>query len=625
MNILRWVSRVAMIVGLLVTPFASIDIENAGAQAPLNRGYFTNKPITSERFNVINNGIPGSISSKAQFISFIEGLINAGRGTAERDRNYVGAAYVVQTMRGGTDRSFPSASDMQDWKNRINNPEITIRWGSFSAAINSGRLNFSIPSRDAARYYGDGITYRSLLFYHNGSLVYAVKQICANPLGNLPGPPAPPPPINFNLNPTVNGTPSFGESNSTVNLNPTVNNTGSTTSTSANWRLQRFTVPAGQPLPNGATNGTAPNTHYGYGSTTIAQGDRTFPRGVRSVGERNEVLPDQPVDTRICYALSVRPVSHTSNNWRHSNPFCVTISKSPKLQVTGGDIMAGRGGDGVITTSTITKRLSGSDRTFGSWGEYAVSATGIVTGMASGSGYSGGRVNSTICDVAYLTISNAGDSTCTDVTVFGSYENLPSLPAVSSRFTPTQTAGATVNLSAGSSGAIYEGTGTIRVSASQPIGLNPDGTGRWVVINAPTADVVITSDIRYTTQNLNSVDQIPQIVIIANNISVQPNVTQVDAWLMATGSTGRINTCTQVSSATQLRSTNCTNPLTINGPVAARTIDLRRTAGSGQGAQSGDPAERINLRPEAFFWATSYNADAGRVPTITTKELPPRF
>ena len=94
---------------------------------------------------------------------------------------------------------------------------------------------------------------------------------------------------------------------------------------------------------------------------------------------------------------------------------------------------------------------------------------------------------------------------------------------------------------------------------------------------------------------------------------------------MATGTSGSITTCNQVANATALRSTNCTNPLTINGPVAARTLNLWRTAGSGSGAASGDPAEVINLRPDAFLWATSYSADAGRVPTVSTKELPPRF
>lgn len=456
-----------------------------------------------------------------------------------------------------------------------------------------------------------------IIYNDNGTIAYKLWYACANPVGSMGGGL---PASNFNLNPTVNGTPNFGEPGASTNLTPTINNTGSTPSTSAEWRLVQFNVPAGQALPNGAVNGTFPTTHYGYGATTIDNGNQVFQRNSTNVAQGNRTLPDAPVDTRICYALSVRPASNTTGDWRHSNPFCVTIAKAPKLQVKGGDIVAGRAGTGDIVTSAITKNISGQNRTFGSWGEYAVSATGIVRGMASGAGYSGGRVNATVCNVAYLTISNAGTGTCTNATVFGGYANLPSLPAVTTRFNPTATAGATLDVATAPNQTVYRGTGTIRVNASAPI-----TPGRWIVINAPTANIIVTSNITYTNAALTSVSQIPQIVIIADSISIDPTVTQIDAWLMATGTTGRINTCTQVANATDLRSTNCTNQLTINGPVAARTIDLRRTAGSGSGASSGDPAEIINLRPDAFLWATSYTSDAGRVPTVSTKEVPPRF
>ena len=62
-----------------------------------------------------------------------------------------------------------------------------------------------------------------------------------------------------------------------------------------------------------------------------------------------------------------------------------------------------------------------------------------------------------------------------------------------------------------------------------------------------------------------------------------------------------------------------------NGPVIANHLIMRRTAGSDPGAASGAPAEAFNLRPDAYIWATNYNQNSGRLSTVATQELPPRF
>jgi len=90
---------------------------------------------------------------------------------------------------------------------------------------------------------------------------------------------------------------------------------------------------------------------------------------------------------------------------------------------------------------------------------------------------------------------------------------------------------------------------------------------------------------------------------------------------------GIINTCGAgaVSQTTTVNATICNTKLTINGPISANHLLLRRTAGAGSGAAADDPAEVFNLRADAYIWATSYSPGTGRLPTVTTKELPPRF
>jgi len=109
-------------------------------------------------------------------------------------------------------------------------------------------------------------------------------------------------------------------------------------------------------------------------------------------------------------------------------------------------------------------------------------------------------------------------------------------------------------------------------------------------------------------------------------------VSRVDAWLVAsgTGQHGRLNTC-RISSADEttlgagLNATVCNTKLTVNGPVVANHLLLRRTAGAGPGNAAGDPAEVFNLRPDAYMWASYRASLSGQLKTVNTIELPPRY
>ena len=207
-------------------------------------------------------------------------------------------------------------------------------------------------------------------------------------------------------------------------------------------------------------------------------------------------ITDEPVGSKICFVMSVRQYNQDANDWRHSALSCRIVSKSPKVQVKGGDVVVGKGASSKIATS-ITRKGSGADeRTFGSWGEYAVTASGRVYGMASGAGYAGrGAVERNFCTVSYLTITNAGDSKCSDTTNKGLYTYGGSLPAVGSRFTGGANRGSnpTINLADGGTNGVITATGTIKLEASRVI-----AAGKSIILHAPTANVLITSTIRHT-------------------------------------------------------------------------------------------------------------------------------
>ena len=155
-------------------------------------------------------------------------------------------------------------------------------------------------------------------------------------------------------------------------------------------------------------------------------------------------------------------------------------------------------------------------------------------------------------------------------------------------------------------------------------------SGEWAVINAPTSTVNITGNINYASGPVNSVKDIPQMIIIANNINISPSVGNVDSWLIAKNA---LATCDEIGSASDLNTTSsaynlssddCKNTLRVNGPVMAKKLWLRRTAGAGTGDSTGYPAEVFNYRPDAMLWINNrFNNNALRTTNLT--ELPPRY
>jgi len=441
----------------------------------------------------------------------------------------------------------------------------------------------------------------------------------------------------YTLTPTITVNPSSSvESGQTVTASPSVASTGGGTASNVAWQVSRFVVPSTGGIPGASINGTAPQAYYGNGATNEANGTRNFSPGSTALPASSKTTEDLLVGSRVCYALSVRPYTNTNalNQWYHSAPSCVVVSKKPKVQVLGSDLIVGRGTAttpaAVSNVSTSTSASGNSGLRYGSWSEYAIIPSGTVTGMASGAMYVGGTAAGDLCSLSVLTISNNNGTGC-QVAQIGRYVTTSTAPNIAGRFKATSNiGGASVDLKDLASANTYSvGGTTLNVSSSQPIASDGAGKGKWVVINDPDATVTITSNITYTPGALAKIGDIPQVIIIARNIIIADSVTNVDAWLIAsgTGSNGYINTCSSIAAGTPstLTSNKCNQKLTINGPVQANKLFMYRTAGSGVGVDIGKPAEVFNLRGEAYLWATAHGSSSDRITTVSTKELPPRF
>lgn len=449
--------------------------------------------------------------------------------------------------------------------------------------------------------------------------------------------------MDYRLVPTISVTPTISEGEGVVRPAPSVNNTGSTPSQNNQWQVTTFVVNRDETVPTGGLNGTVPLTHYGHGAKILSSGTRSFPRGVTALATASQTLQDYEVGTKVCYALSVQPYTQGDARWNHSTPACVTIAKKPKVQVVGSDLLVGRsslynpGRVAKVDTSVSTKL----GRMYGSWAEYAIIATGSVAGMASGSGYAGGIAATDLCILSLLTFTSGATTgaSCGDI---GHYTQTTTAPAVAARFPinvsannasssqpadPAALSKSTIDLVTDTLSGTYQpqkGATGLTITGGNSI-----PAGRSIVINAPELTVRITGNITYTSSPLSSLGAVPQVIIIAKNIIIGQHVTQLDAWLVTTGSgaDGRVNTCGTdgVGEASALTYQQCDKRLIVNGPVIANHLIMRRTAGSEPGDKSGDPAEVFNLRADAFIWGTNYNIREGKLPTVSSKELPPRF
>jgi hypothetical protein len=437
----------------------------------------------------------------------------------------------------------------------------------------------------------------------------------------------------------------FGDQGGTIpTVNGKITNQGPTKSyVDTMWQLSVIEVKPGGNIEEVNTiddrkDGCA---FYGNKCTPIngrgsGEGDSSF--GVKATVVRqllNQQIGDLEVGSKLCYGMSVKAyrqgLTNASPDWRHSPAECVIVGKKPKVQVWGGDLTVGRR----FSDDTSAPRASGvsvsvsekenGTKTYGSWVEYGVFASAAITG-ASSAGLAGPNGNASPLPSSWskLTFANSGHTGSSGCVTekFGCFNtagNMGTIPDVATRLA---SGAVTTAPQLPPSRSLNGLNGTYYTAGNFKITDSTIQKGESVIIKA-AGTVRISNDIRYTTDSMTSIDEIPQVVIIANNIIIDEGVTNVDAWLVANGTSGSIYTCGDFRNI--LTSKMCDKQLTINGPVMSKKLFLQRTAGSGTDTASGDPAEVLNLRTDAYLWAIGRSGGAGGIQTISTHELAPRF
>ena len=74
-----------------------------------------------------------------------------------------------------------------------------------------------------------------------------------------------------------------------------------------------------------------------------------------------------------------------------------------------------------------------------------------------------------------------------------------------------------------------------------------------------------------------------------------------------------------------INSSNCNQPLFVNGPVIAKNLYLYRTGGGNGGASNATPSEIFYLGPEAYLWSYNQAQRYSQATTTYQREVAPRY
>lgn len=423
---------------------------------------------------------------------------------------------------------------------------------------------------------------------------------------------------NYNLLPQVAVSPSIvREGDANIHVVGSVNNNGTTASENVNWTVSRFVLAPGTNYAKSGTPNAACTQFSGYavGSCTVARsGANPFSTGNGVVSTFDNDMSGLPPGSRICYVTSVDKggSAAAAPTWRHSNVACSTVQRIPFVQVLGNDLRVGSTFTGAGTNINAGAK-SFVFNNAGSWSEYAILAPGNVANIASQSGAKGGNagLQSTWSG---LTFANTGSlpGCVSGAGCFTSATNMGKIPSVDSFVRTARYNGAALNYDRGTSSFNTSGIGGIIPGA------NLSSFSQSASITT-TGDITIDSDIIYNSGTLRTVGEIPQLILIGNNINIRGNVKRIDAWLIATNT---LNTCSDVSQA-NIRSNNCSNQLTVNGAIMANRLLLDRTYYSSSAPEQ--PAESLNLRGDSYIWASGTARQNGQWQTVYSTDLPPRY
>ena len=142
---------------------------------------------------------------------------------------------------------------------------------------------------------------------------------------------------------------------------------------------------------------------------------------------------------------------------------------------------------------------------------------------------------------------------------------------------------------------------------------------------------ILTTD-SGTDPTYSNAGGIKQNIILANNVLIMPNVTKIDAVIVAND---LVDTCAYENTSKwrngtrvkidNLNSEICTEQLIFEAPVITKAINLHRTYGATSETNSIRRAEIFNFNMANYLWAFKQSGKYSQANTTHTRELPPRY
>lgn len=372
----------------------------------IGRGYFTHRSISNALRRYVNcgsgpqgwhkvwcGGIANYAGNKTGFINAVLNKLNNGNGQEK-----LGASFIIYTMTGhswGGSRR-PSNAVIQDWKDRVNNPDITI----------TNRSNFrAYPDTAYVVYAADGVSDVAfipmtsdpdnvLVFKYKGKDVYYLKRGCANPIGDMPGLPDS---AEWNLTGKTQVSKSTAGIGDTVTFTHNIKNVGSAKASNKAWKT------------SGQSGGNATGT-IDSGTVTLDVG-RASDVSTETYVIPSEYSPGVPVKVGDTICRHIRyPNSESSPSDVNSADACVTIVSDydlyPKVTYGGGDLTPLVPGQTAKMTQQVTNTSLDSPRD----SHYEIQQFVVPAGVAKPTW--GTIFNSTQSGIRYTTADHANDRAC---------------------------------------------------------------------------------------------------------------------------------------------------------------------------------------------------------------------
>jgi hypothetical protein len=406
-----------------------------------------------------------------------------------------------------------------------------------------------------------------------------------------------------------------------------------------------------------------------------------------------DIINTLDLGDRLCFALWVSPSYATpadqspTNNRSYSQPSCLTVSKSPQLQLRGADSKSGAtsfGQTSLLTNpnspSSLPNQFQGgfagstsSNPLRGSWSQYGLLATG--TGQITSFGSTGYTANTNnapkFCKLLFANTdkdsSNITSRDCTGTTpeaaAYGQLNMLASngtgrtvtLPKVAEQDKATlESQHQAITLPGSSTRSLNDlPSGTYYITTDTVITTSTLAADQHLVLVVPTntspsRSITITGNITagnaagnatYTT-----LDAIPTLTIIADHIYIDGNVTSLFGTYIAKE---RFNTCVnptlsktpgfnqnetlagigETTGSKAAWSGKCKQQLTINGAVVSKLRpSFQRTAGAGKD-DTTTPAEILNYTPNNYLtpYTLSQTGNSNNWTLADFRQLPGRL